>query len=388
MKVLFLIDSLGSAGKERQLLELIKGLKTRKNIQFQLVVLSDFVQYNFVNNLDIKIYFLKRKIKKDPHIFLRLLKICRDFQPDVMHSWERMCSVYGLPVAKLLGVKFIHGVIRNAPSNLKPSVKGRIKNRIMFVLSDVVVANSYAGLKSAHVPKHKGCCIHNGFDFTRTKNLQGKEFLRKKFQIDSSNVVGMVGRFNRKKDYKTFLLSAMQILKKRKDVIFLAVGDGSDVAGETDRSTYEICQEMVKSEFNDRVKFLGRQNNIESIINLFDIGVLLTDQEVHGEGISNSIMEYMALAKPVIATDGGGTGEIVVRDETGFLVKNANVEQVVEKIEILMNHKEIAKTLGHAGKQRLLKAFSLEKMTDRYVELYRNSNLCSRNKKPSRENNL
>jgi CRISPR/Cas system CMR-associated protein Cmr1 (group 7 of RAMP superfamily) len=49
MKVLFLIDSLGSAGKERQLLELIKGLKTRKNIQFQLVVLSDFVQYNFVN---------------------------------------------------------------------------------------------------------------------------------------------------------------------------------------------------------------------------------------------------------------------------------------------------------------------------------------------------
>jgi glycosyltransferase involved in cell wall biosynthesis len=372
MKILFLIDSLGSAGKERQLIELLKGLKTQKNVRFQVVVLSASPSYDsYVKDLGEKNYFLERKVKKDLSIFLKLYKICKQFQPDVIHSWESMCSVYVTPIAKILGIQFINGLIRNVPPNLRPFGKRWIREKLTFPFSDIILANSYAGLRSFKVSKRKGYCIHNGFDFLRIENLQERESIRRKFNISTPNVVGMVGTFNIRKDYKTFLLSAMHILQKRKDVTFVAVGDGSNAREDEGRSTFEKCQAMVKAEFEERIKFFGKQKDVESIVNIFDVGVLLTNRNVHGEGISNSIMEYMALAKPVIATDGGGTGEIVVNDKTGFLLGSSNVEAIAERIEFLLDNKEIATAMGNAGKERLFREFSLEKMTDRYIELYR-----------------
>ena len=100
------------------------------------------------------------------------------------------------------------------------------------------------------------------------------------------------------------------ILNNRKDVTFLVIGNGINL---------EKCR--MKARGHEKIKFLGFQNDIESIVNVFNAGVLLTNQDVHGEGISNSIMEYMALGKPVIATDGGGTKELIVDGKTGFLVQ-------------------------------------------------------------------
>ena len=81
-------------------------------------------------------------------------------------------------------------------------------------------------------------------------------------------------------------------------------------------------------------------------------------------------MEYMALAKPVVATNGGGTSEIVNNNKTGFLVKPKQVGDLAKKIEFLLNNNGIAKKMGSAGKEKLLREFSLEKMTDRMIALY------------------
>ena len=68
-------------------------------------------------------------------------------------------------------------------------------------------------------------------------------------------------------------------------------------------------QESVPVHLKDKIIFLGKIANVENIINIFDIGILITNSKVHGEGVSNSIIEYMALGKPVIATRGGGTDQ-------------------------------------------------------------------------------
>jgi glycosyltransferase involved in cell wall biosynthesis len=357
MRILFVIDRLGYGGKERQLIELLKGLKRRENIQFRSVILSDNIYYSYVRELESKIDVLKRKIPHDPRILIKLYKICKEFQPDIIHSWESMCSVYAVPVAKILGVKFINGMIRNAHSKLKPFGSAWIRARLTFPWSDVILANSYAGLKSFNVPSHKGYCIHNGFDLRRLKKLENGELIRKKFQIHTPKVVGMVARFHARKDFETFVLSAKQILQKRKDVTFLAIGDGR---------TLRKCMNLVNGEFHDNIKFLGRQKDVESIVNILDVGVLAS----YAEGISNSIMEYMSLVKPVVATNHGGTSEIVVDNATGFLIGPKNVEEMARKIEFLLDNEVAAKAMGNAGKERLLKEFGLEKMTDRYVELY------------------
>jgi glycosyltransferase involved in cell wall biosynthesis len=172
----------------------------------------------------------------------------------------------------------------------------------------------------------------------------------------------MVASFSIKKDYKTFLEAATIILERRDDVTFLAIGEGDYL---------NYYEEMGASKYTRYIKFLGLQNPIEPIINIFTIGVLCTSTQVHREGISNSIMEYMALSKPVIATSGGGTNEIVINNVTGCLINQNNVKELVERIEFLVDHKKIAKNMGESGRKRILEKFNIKKMTDTYLELYK-----------------
>jgi len=130
---------------------------------------------------------------------------------------------------------------------------------------------------------------------------------------------------------------------------------------------------MLNPEQKDKIKFLGNQKDVESIINIFDVGVLVTNPGVYGEGISNSILEYMALAKPVIATDGGGNREIVNDGMTGFLIEPNQSETLREKVEYLLNNKKKALEMGRTGKERVVKEFNLERMTNDFIELYQRS---------------
>ena len=360
MKILHFTDSLRAGGKERQLVELLKGLSLHKDIICELAIMSHNIHYTAVNNLGIKKHYLIRKNKKDPRILVKLYKLCKEFKPDIIHSWDSMTSVYAVPVAKMLGIKLINGMIRDS-APLKLFGKAHVRSKITFPFSDRVVANSNAGLKAYNAPVRKSMCIYNGFDFNRIRNLQDKNTVRRKFNINTEKVVGMVATFSNNKDYDTFITAAQSILQARENVTFLAIGDGVNL---------EKCRKLVKTQFQDRFRFLGKQNNVESIINIFDVGVLSTNTKVHGEGISNSIMEYMALGKPVVATNDGGTSEIVVDKQTGYLVPSGSPDILANKVESLLEDPETAKQMGEAGRKRLLEVFSLDIMTQKLAELY------------------
>lgn len=99
-----------------------------------------------------------------------------------------------------------------------------------------------------------------------------------------------------------------------------------------------------------------------------NLGILLSTQ---GEGISNSIMEYMACGLPVICSNEGGSSELVVDKITGFLVDPQNdPKEIAEIILWLKNNPIKAKTIGLAGKERIFSQFSTQKMVQDYVLLY------------------
>jgi len=139
------------------------------------------------------------------------------------------------------------------------------------------------------------------------------------------------------------------------------IGDGTNFN--------EIKSEIPISLLN-KIVFLGKRSNVESIINIFDIGILLTNSKVHGEGISNSIIEYMALSKPVIATCGGGTNEVIIDNQNGYLIDADNKDQLIEKIESLMNDKTLMNDLGKNGFQMVQEKFDLKIMTGHYITIY------------------
>ncbi|CAM3399437.1 glycosyltransferase [Zobellia roscoffensis] len=362
MKVLILIESLTSGGRERRLIELIKGSKRYEDIELGLVVFSDRIHYKEVYDLGVPITILKREPKKNPMVFYRLFKLCKSWKPDLIHSWGSMSTILGIPSSILLGIPLINGSIVDAPENLNLLNKDYFRTKLATPFSKVIVGNSLAGLKAYNISNKKGLCIYNGFDLSRIIELNSDANIRQEFNIVTSKIVGMVGSFSERKDFKTYIKAAILVLEKMEDVTFLAIGGGPDL---------EECKKMVPEKHGEKFIFAGLQNDVESIVATFTLGVLSTNMKVHGEGISNAILEYMALGKATVATIGGGTNEAIEDGKTGFLVAPASPEEMAGKISLILSDDQLCQAMGIAARNRMEKMFGLKKMTDSYVKLYK-----------------
>jgi glycosyltransferase involved in cell wall biosynthesis len=359
MKILFFIDRLTAGGKERRLVELMKVLKCNKNIEFELVVMNKEIHFQEVFDLNIKIHYLVRKRSKDLSVFSKFYQICKNYQPQIVHCWDSMTAVYSIPACKFLKIRFVNGMVINAPQNRNLLNHYWLRAKLTFPFSDNIVGNSKAGLEAYNAPKRKSICIYNGFNFERTKNITDVSIMREQLQINKRYVIGMVASFSKFKDYKTYFIAAQLVLAKRDDINFLAVGN---------ETNSDQCKSIIDPEFREYFRLIGKKARIESIVNIMDIGILST----FTEGISNSILEYMALRKPVIANSGGGTTEIIKDAETGFIINPSDPDQLAEKIEILLNDAELRTKMGFAGQERIKKEFSINSMAEKYISLYEN----------------
>ncbi|MFT6834995.1 MAG: hypothetical protein ACJA0H_001029, partial [Francisellaceae bacterium] len=174
MRIVHIIDTLRAGGRERQLVELLKGLSKEKGISCDLIIMSDDIHYTYLNEFDITIHKVIRKSKHDMSCFFRVYQLINSINPDVLHSWGSMCSIYVLPYVIVKPVFFVNGFLRSAPPNWSWWHEDWLRSKISFPISDVIVSNSNAGLKVYKVPADKGYCIYNGFDFDRVSSLENE----------------------------------------------------------------------------------------------------------------------------------------------------------------------------------------------------------------------
>ena len=361
MKVLLLIDSLVSGGMERRLVELVKGFQDYPDMQLHVVVFREPIHYKEIYDMNVTVTLIKRVPKQNPMVFYKLYKLCKQWQPDLIHSWGTLSAVLAVPSSKLLGIKLINGFIVDASHNMTYWDERLVRARISFPFSKVIVGNSLAGLNAYKVSEEKRVCIYNGFNTDRIEVLEDKAVIRKKFGIQTEKIIGMVATFSDRKDYDTFIKAGLILLKQNTDMTMVAVGPGENL---------EKCKALIPSEYKGNFVFTGEQRDVESIINAFDIGVLTTNVNLHGEGISNAILEYMALGKPVVATSGGGTNEIVDDGKTGFLIPAESPQALAEKLYHLFDNQDEAIQMGLDAKERIAAMFSIKKMINAYYDLY------------------
>ena len=171
----------------------------------------------------------------------------------------------------------------------------------------------------------------------------------------------MVASFSNNKNYDLFLDVAKYLNLKRNDITMIAVGDGVNLLKIKNRAVGEQISNIV---------FTGRINDVEELISFIDIGVLFSNALVHGEGISNSILEYMALGKPVVANNTGGTCEIVKNGINGILVEDENPEIIADIIIKLIEDEKTRQKYGAAGKASIEKTFTIEKMGNAFERVY------------------
>ncbi|MDT8309327.1 MAG: glycosyltransferase family 4 protein, partial [Bacteroidales bacterium] len=175
------------------------------------------------------------------------------------------------------------------------------------------------------------------------------------WNIITPKIAGMVANFTSYKDYVTYLSAISLVLQSRYDVTFMAVGDGP------------LLRPMKERYNHKNIIYTGKVTHPEELITIFDIGILASLIE----GCPNVVLEYMAMGKPVIATDGGGTPELFTDGIEGYLVPVRDMESIVEKIHYLLDKPEKAKEMGERGKLKIKRTFAYETMIQKYIDLYR-----------------
>jgi glycosyltransferase involved in cell wall biosynthesis len=299
-----------------------------------------------------------RKTKKDLFVFGRFYNLIRKCKPDVVHCWDSMSAIYVAPACKLLHCKLVNGMVIDSPIRQNIFNKHWLRARLTFPFSNIIVSNSKAGLIAYKASHNKSVVIYNGFNFDRTKNLIDKHTVREQLDIVTEYIVGMVATFWAKKDYLTYYKAAQLLLTHRKDVTFLAIGADTDSIE---------SKKLIDDRYFENFRLMGKKSGIESYVNAMDICILST----FTEGISNSILEYMALGKPVIATLGGGTAELIINNKTGFMVNPSDPDELAGRIEMLLNDPEMRMSMGVEGNARIRNEFSIDKMVKQYRDLYK-----------------
>ncbi|WP_194976263.1 glycosyltransferase [Aquiflexum lacus] len=362
-KILFFIGSLGSGGKERRLVELLTFLDNLNKYELILVSKNKEISFKKFFELNVK-WITLDSLFSDLKSVLQFYRIANKINPGIIHTWGSVQTFMVLPfIIKNRNVKLVNSQITAAPPKI--SLKERLINQVNFYYSDVILSNSYAGLEVYNPPKIKSKVIYNGLNFDRFQNLAVPQNIKNDFDLKNKFTIVMIASFSKNKDYEKFFKVGIALNELRSDFTFIGVGffkaDFPDLFNE--------AIELTKIYPNLRP--IPGTSNVESLVNACDLGVLFSNTEVHGEGISNSIIEYMALGKPVIANDAGGTKEVVRNGENGYLIKDETPEQIAKMINSLLDNPDKMKEMGMNSKNRILTEFTLSRMGGEFEKVYK-----------------
>ena len=362
MRIAFITECLMAGGKERRLLELIRYLQDTTDYEILLVITKSAIHYDYVRDFKIRIEVLRRKyFKRDPLFFFKLFRVYKKFRPDIIHSWSSMTTCYSIPYAVVHNTPIVDGEINDSRRGFSTwSLRGMIF-KLNTYFSKVILANSQSGLLAYRMTSPKARVIYNGIHLGRVANLPDPVQVRAEYGITSRYCVAMVASFSERKNYNLFIDTAQLMSRLRTDVMFLGIGDGPNL---------QAVRERVRREQIRNVLLPGKLAHVESVMNCADIGLLLTEV-TFGEGISNVLMEFMALGKPVITNDyTGGSKELIEDGENGYVVSSQDPEYFVSLIDALLKDESRRLSMGQRGKDIIVERFSLEGMGPRFVDLY------------------
>jgi len=289
----------------------------------------------------------------------RLVEECRSAEPTIFHAhlnWPLGCR-YGVAAAKISRVPAIVAT-SHLYAPLAGTRFGRLKQRIQAAMIDkyIAVSSSLSERLSEDlaIPARKVRVVHNGIplaQFDRSADLSLRNRLTGGRDLP---VVFTPARLHAQKGHVYLLRAATTVL----DAIFVLAGDGPER-----RPLEDLC---LRLGLGDRVSFLGHQEDIPQLLAACDLFVLPSLYE----GLPLSVLEAMASAKPVVATNVGGTDEVVLHGATGVLVPPKDSKALAAAIGTLLTDRAMAACYGQAGKKRVAQIFSAEAMVRGVTEVY------------------
>jgi len=290
------------------------------------------------------------------HVRMALGRYLREQEISVAQSFEFYSDLLMIPVARAVGVPVVIGSLRQLGDRIGP-FRFAILSQVLR-LCDRVVCNSAAAaarLRDYGLGDEKLVVIPNGV------RIDAIAQVRPLLMPERRGVrVGLIGRMNEAvKNHAGFLRAAALVARRHPNTEFILVGDGPL------RPKLEELSRRLGLE--SRVTFLGERRDIPNVLQALDVSVVPS----FSESLSNVILESMAAGKPVVASRVGGNSELVQEGRTGLLVSPHDENELAEAISRLVSEPEIRHQFGTYAAEVVHQEYSLERMRQRFIELYR-----------------
>ena len=208
----------------------------------------------------------------------------------------------------------------------------------------------------------KSFIVHNGVDLARFDPQRARPRLRGEFGLSDTPVIGIAARPAPEKGFDILFKVLKTVLTEVSNVRVLIAGEYAW------KSEYETL--MRKHGLSDMVQFLGHIDDMENFYKSCDL-ILLTSKKVSIEGLPNALLEAMAMATPVVATNVGGVSEAITNGQDGYLFDPDNIKGIAKKVISLILDARQRQEIGEAGRLRIESEFSEQKMSSKLAEVFR-----------------
>ena len=323
-------------------------------------------------------------ILKDIKVFFELFRIFSKEKPDIIH----------LNSSKIGGLGGFAGRVYNITNKFKLNTSNNpatiiftahgwahtethrpiLQRKLIAILHWLTIIFSHKTItvskKSREEVQHfpfisnKLRVIYNGITQPLFKDKQEarKEILTQQTlnMINNETVcIGTIAELHKNKGL-SYLIEAFAKLSSQHNIILIIIG-----AGEEKEKLINLTKEL---QINERVFFIKKEQNANTVIKAFDIFALTSIKE----GLPYVILEAGFAGIPIIASDIGGIREVITNNINGLLTEPGQVTSIEEGLKQMITNKESTKDYGNNIKQKVIAEFSLEKMIHETVKLYKN----------------
>jgi glycosyltransferase involved in cell wall biosynthesis len=291
----------------------------------------------------------------------------RERSIDIVETHDFYTNIFGMSAAALARTPRVRIASRRETEGTKNRAQ-RWAERRAYNLADAVIANAEAvrqELIRDGVPGEKILTIYNGMDTSRVAprpDLARDDALALLGlpREGARRFVSIVANMrHEKKDQRTFLRAARRVSEVVPEAAFVLAGEG-----EMQESLRALAVELGLA---SHTFFTGRCAHVAELLSVSEVCVLSSSGT---EGFSNSIIEYMAAARPVVATDIGGAREAIVEGETGYIIAPGDDDALAARIISLLGEPERARRMGERGLQTVKEKFSCAAQVERVENLY------------------
>ncbi|MGG7161203.1 glycosyltransferase family 4 protein [Clostridium baratii] len=296
--------------------------------------------------------------------FKKLKKIQSDNNYDIIHVHTPVASIYG----RLLKLKFrnlktiytAHGYhFLKGGSKLGWIIYYPIE-KVMARLTDVIIninKDDYEITKNKLKPKKCYLVPGVGIDLEKYKQLSKEKIILKRKELsfkEDDFIIIMIAELNKNKN-QIQLINAMELLKdKYPNIKAILVGEGS--------YRKKLEEQVSNNGLEKNIKFLGFRNDVNDLINISNLGVLLS----YREGLPRNIMELMANNKNIIATDIRGNRDLIINDNIGYLVEVNDYKTTKDKIEYIYLNK-----YRSINNEDIIRKYTIENINNLLIDIYK-----------------